>query len=86
MFLSTFNLGHALPLTFVRFSCCARPRAQQREQHAICVGNAAIAISSIANRFCESSRWEQHLCFAAQCCVRAARHAALGDSTVLLRL
>ena len=86
MFPSMFNLGHALPLVFTRFSCCARRRAQLRERHTICVGNAATGGSLIAIRNYEPSRQLRHSHFAAKCCVNAARCAALADSTVLLRL
>jgi hypothetical protein len=86
MFLNTFNLGHALPLVFTRLSCCARRRAQRREHHAICVGNAATGGSLIAIRNYEPSRQLRHSHFAAKCCVNATRDAALCDSTMLLRL
>ena len=86
MFLNTFNLGHALPLVGTRISCCARRRAQLRACVANRDGNAASGSSSVANRFCESSRQLRQLHFAAKCCVNAARDAALDDSSLLHRL
>jgi hypothetical protein len=49
-------------------------------------GNGASGNSSVANRFCESSRQLRQLHFAAKCCVNAARDAALDDSSLIHRL
>jgi len=81
-----FNLGHALPLTFVRFSCCARRLAHWRERYTLWGNEAAAGRSHVARRICEPSRQQRHSHFVAQCCVSAARFAALVDSNVLLRL
>jgi hypothetical protein len=86
MFPSTCNTRHALPLTFVRFSCCARRRAQLRRCIAIRDSRAAIGSSSNANRTCERSRQQGGFNFAAQCCVSAARYAASANSSPLPRL
>ena len=80
MFLDPFNLGHALPLTFVRFSCYARRRAQRRGRFAMRDVNAAIGGASNANRICEPSHQLRHRNFATPCCVSAARCAACDDS------
>lgn len=46
-----FNLGQALPLTFVRFSCCAHRRAQLRERVAHRYDSTAIRRASNAHAF-----------------------------------
>jgi hypothetical protein len=80
MFLNTFNYTHALPLTFVRFSCCALRRAHLRESQMLCGSDAAVGNSHIAKRTCVSKRdaWRSH--FMTQCCQRATRHAAFRAS------
>lgn len=80
MFLRTFNLGHALPLTFVRFSCCAHRRAQLRGCIVIRDGNAAIGSASNAEHIYEPNRQQRRFNFTTPCCVSAARCAAWNDS------
>ena len=86
MFPSTFNLGHALPLVFTRFSCCALRRAQLRVCAASRDADAATGGLLVAIRNYEPSRQLRHSHFAAKCCVNAAGGAALVDSTVLIHV
>jgi len=86
MFLSMCNMGHALPLTFVRFSCCAHRRGQLRGCIAIRDSHAAIGVTSNASRICEPSREQEQSYLVTQRCVSAARYAASADSSLLPRL
>jgi hypothetical protein len=52
-----FNLGHALPLRFRRFSCCARLRTQRRACEAVC--SIRYIITRRANR--ERQRRSGHI-------------------------
>jgi hypothetical protein len=74
-----FNLGQALPLTSVRFSCCAHRRAQLRRDVATRDGNAAIGVALNANRICKPSRQHCQSYLVTQCCVGATRRAAWND-------
>jgi hypothetical protein len=49
-----FNLGHALPLRFRRFSCCTRLRAIQRVSKTMCCIRGLLARGSR----CEM-KWQQ---------------------------
>jgi hypothetical protein len=85
MFPSMCNMGHALPLVFTRFLCCARRRAKMRGCIAIRDGNVAIDSALNANRTCESSRQQGQSYLVTRCCVSAARCAAWVDSRPLPR-
>ena len=74
-----FRQGHALPLVGTRFSCCAHRRVQLRENVAVCGGNIATRRASNANRICEPNRQQGLSNLVTQCCVSAARCAALND-------
>jgi hypothetical protein len=80
MFLNTFNYTHALPLTFVRFSCYALRRAHLHERYPLCGNGAAIDNSQVAKRtwVSKSDAWRSH--FVMQCCQRATQHAAIRAS------
>jgi hypothetical protein len=80
MFLNTFNYTHALPLTFVRFSCFALRRAHLRERRMLSGSDAAVDNSQVAKRtwVSKSDAWLSR--FVTQCCQRAIRHAAFRAS------
>ena len=75
MFLNVFNLGHALPLIFVRFSCFALRCAHLRESRMLYGSDTAVGNSHVAKRTCVSKRdaWRSH--FMTQCYQRATQHA-----------
>ena len=79
----SFNLGHALPLPQGRFWCYAGLRMNLRECCAIYDDHAAIRVAFNATRICEPSCQPWRFNFAVQCCVSAARAAALNDSRPL---
>ena len=80
MFLNTFNYTHALPLTFVRFSCFALQRAHLRKCRMRPGSDAAVGNSHVAIHTCVSKRdaWRSH--FVMQCCQRATQHTAIRAS------
>jgi hypothetical protein len=86
MYPSTFNLGHALPLIFIRFWCCARRRTHRREFRAVSGSDAAAGISHAAKRVCVIICDTRHSPSATHYCQRATRHTASCASYPLRRL
>jgi hypothetical protein len=77
---SICNFGHALPLTFVRFSRFALRRADRRTRYAFAASSAAIGDSFIASRNCDCIRNLQASRSASHRNFYAARHTASGTA------